>query len=153
MGPLESAGYTPLYHCGTIQVRIIYLITLTSQNICRKHHELASPLSSLEVEKVTQVTSCQKPCRYRRFGFVGNKQTTMFRLEDFFVVSLWPISSTTRLEKEELIYPFASLVAEFGGTLGLFLGFSFMTLWDGLESISKMGRVLTNLFPCFKTHL
>ena len=75
----------------------------------------------------------------------------MFRLEDFFVVSLWPISSTTRLEKEELIYPFASLVAEFGGTLGLFLGFSFMTLWDGLESIGKMGRVLNNLFSCFKT--
>ena len=76
----------------------------------------------------------------------------MFRLGDFFVVSLWPISSTTRLEKEELIYPFASLVAEFGGTLGLFLGFSFMTLWDGLESIGKMGHVLTNFFSSFKMH-
>jgi hypothetical protein len=29
--------------------------------------------------------------------------------------------------------PWSSLVAEFGGTLGLFLGFSFMTLWDGVE--------------------
>ena len=27
-------------------------------------------------------------------------------------------------------------VAEFGGTLGLFLGFSFMTLWDGLGNLS-----------------
>ena len=56
----------------------------------------------------------------------------MFRLEGFFVMSLWPISGNTRFAKEELIYPFASLVAEFGGTLGLFLGFSFMTLWDGV---------------------
>ena len=32
-----------------------------------------------------------------------------------------------------LIYPASSLVADIGGTLGLFLGFSFMTLWDGLE--------------------
>ena len=35
------------------------------------------------------------------------------------------------LEKhEELIYPFVSFVAEFGGSLGLFLGFSFMTIYD-----------------------
>lgn len=36
----------------------------------------------------------------------------------------------TMMEKEQLIYPLTSLVAEFGGTLGLFLGFSFLTLWD-----------------------
>ena len=105
------------------------------------------------MEKVTKVTSCRKPCRYRRFGFVGNKETTMFRLDNFFVVSLWPISSYTRIEKEELIYPFSSLVAEFGGTLGLFLGFSFMTLWDGLGSIVKLRNILTNRFNCFKIHL
>ena len=33
---------------------------------------------------------------------------------------------------QALIYNLESLVAEFGGSLGLFLGFSFMTLWDGL---------------------
>ena len=38
----------------------------------------------------------------------------------------------TMMEKEQLIYPLTSLVAEFGGTLGLFLGFSFMTVWDTL---------------------
>ena len=119
----------------------------------RKHDELAWPLSILDVEKVTQVTSCLKPCRYRRFGFVGDKETTMYRFENLFVVALWPISSSTRVEKEELIYPFASLVAEFGGTLGLFLGFSFMTLWDGLESVGKLRNVLTNRFNCFKINL
>ena len=36
-----------------------------------------------------------------------------------------------------LVYPWTSLVAEFGGTLGLFLGLSAMTLWDGLEWIAK----------------
>ena len=35
-----------------------------------------------------------------------------------------------QVETEELIYPWQSLVAEFGGALGLFLGFSFMTIWD-----------------------
>ena len=37
------------------------------------------------------------------------------------------------VETEALVYTVESLVAEFGGTLGLFLGFSFMTLWDVVE--------------------
>ena len=42
-------------------------------------------------------------------------------------------SASLIVEKEELIFPLSSLVAEFGGTLGLFLGFSFMTLWDHIQ--------------------
>ena len=37
------------------------------------------------------------------------------------------------IETEALVYTVESLVAEFGGTLGLFLGFSFLTLWDVVE--------------------
>ena len=36
-------------------------------------------------------------------------------------------------------------VAEFGGTLGLFLGFSFMTLWDGLRHLSTALNMWKNL--------
>ena len=42
------------------------------------------------------------------------------------------------VEREELLYTLESLVAEFGGTLSLFLGLSFMTLWDGVELINKV---------------
>ena len=31
------------------------------------------------------------------------------------------------------VYSWESFVAEFGGALGLFLGFSFISLWDGVE--------------------
>ena len=34
-------------------------------------------------------------------------------------------------------YPWPSLVAEFGGTLSLFLGVSFMTLWDAGEVLKR----------------
>ena len=35
------------------------------------------------------------------------------------------------LEKTEvLVYDTVSLIAEFGGALGLFLGFSFLMVWD-----------------------
>ena len=107
---------------------------------------MASKLSVLEVEKITLLTKCLKPCRYHRYSFIGDKETTMFQLKDLFVVSLWPISSTTRLEREELLYSFASLVAEFGGTLGLFLGFSFMTFWDGMESLGSLRHWLCSYF-------
>ena len=34
-----------------------------------------------------------------------------------------------------LVYPLSSFVAEVGGTLGLFLGFSFLALWDMMENL------------------
>ena len=34
-------------------------------------------------------------------------------------------------------YPLFSFIAEFGGALGLFLGFSFMMFWDIAENIMK----------------
>ena len=57
-------------------------------------------------------------------------------------------SASLIVEKEELIFPLSSLVAEFGGTLGLFLGFSFMTLWD---QVQLLGYV-TFAFRMFKVY-
>ena len=39
-------------------------------------------------------------------------------------------SSQVQLEVEEEAASFSSLVADCGGTLGLFIGFNFMMLWD-----------------------
>ena len=66
---------------------------------------------------------------------MGDKMRTGFQ-SDFFLFSLWSASVNTFSEKEQLIYPLTSLVAEFGGTLGLFLGFSFMAVWDGLHLLA-----------------
>ena len=51
---------------------------------------------------------------------------------------LWNTSPFTLVETEELLYGFSSFVAEVGGTLGLFLGFSFMAIWDGMEDITNL---------------
>ena len=44
--------------------------------------------------------------------------------------------------EEEYVYPLDSFIAEFGGALGLFMGFSFLMIWDliqfGLESIKHL---------------
>ena len=52
-------------------------------------------------------------------------------------LDIWNSSPNLLVESEELLYPAESLVAEFGGTLGLFLGFSFMGLWDGVTLVAN----------------
>ena len=50
-------------------------------------------------------------------------------------VTIQYIFQSIQVETEELIYPWQSFVAEFGGALGLFLGLSFMTIWDSLHTV------------------
>ena len=57
---------------------------------------------------------------------------------DTFTFGLMPISGNINVETEALIYPWTSLVAEFGGALGLFIGFSFMMVWDGVEGMCRL---------------
>ena len=41
-------------------------------------------------------------------------------------------TNSLTLKEEAFLYPFTSFLAEFGGSLGLFLGISFLTIWDAL---------------------
>jgi hypothetical protein len=96
-------------------------------------------ISRFELGKIAKLTGCKKPCYYKRYRVIGEKRTTGFK-SDFFTVSFWAVSEDTTVEKEMLVYPLASLVAEFGGTLGIFLGFSFMALWDVAAELVGLGK-------------
>ena len=39
-------------------------------------------------------------------------------------------SESIEVQREQLVYPFQSLVADCGGVLGLFIGFNFLMIWD-----------------------
>ena len=43
------------------------------------------------------------------------------------------VSTDIRCEKEAWVYSAVSFIAELGGSLGLFVGFSFLTVWDCLD--------------------
>ena len=89
-------------------------------------------MDNSEAKEIFKLSGCRRPCIYKRYNFVGEKQTAAF-LSNHFLFSLWAVSNSTLVESEQLIYPLSSLVAEIGGLLGLFFGFSFMTIWDGLN--------------------
>ena len=48
------------------------------------------------------------------------------------------LSDTVQVLKEEKAFPFASLVADCGGILGLFIGFNFLMIWDWIMKCLKI---------------
>ena len=83
-------------------------------------------------------TSFQRPGR-----IIGDRKATAYDSKDF-LIGFVPATNDTYVERELLVYPWTSLVAEFGGTLSLFLGLSFMSLWDGVHILE---RRLKSLVP------
>ena len=105
----------------------------------RSLETLSKVIYNDEYASIVHETDCVKPCKYRKYKLLGNKKEASF-VTSKALISLWAVSNNTWVETEVLLYPMASLVAEFGGTLGLFLGFSFMAVWDGLLVCNKLIR-------------
>ena len=109
--------------------KIMIAFNLFSRRLYANHY---LEMDNSEAKDIFKLSGCRKPCVYKRYNFVGEKQTSSF-LTDHVLFSLWAVSNSTLVESDQLIYPLSSLVAEIGGLLGLFFGFSFMTVWDGLN--------------------
>ena len=102
-------------------------------------------LSEAELSKIKELTGCLKPCHYKKYTFIGERNPSNFLEPGYFLFSLWAVSEKTQVKTEQLIYPLAYLVAEFGGILGLFLGFSFISLWDHILLL-KYGCKIFKIF-------
>ena len=84
-----------------------------------------------ESYEIINMTGCKSPCKYNEYKFATSSPEVMPRSDSkSTLVGFWVASRKTWVEEEVLLYSFTSLVAEFGGSLGLFLGFSFLTLWQ-----------------------
>ena len=64
----------------------------------------------------------------------------LFKNYRYFYIGFTFASTDVKVEKESLVYPAVSFISELGGSLGLFVGFSFLTLWDCFEYIVNRGK-------------
>ena len=94
------------------------------------------------LQEIVEITSCPPPCSYTEYRFetqpvdFGENKATLELI-------LWLSTPYVLLETEQYLYPFKSLVADVGGTLGLFLGFSIMSLWEYVEILMMIGLKIT----------
>ena len=130
----------------------------------------------MESDEVVSLTGCLKPCEYKEYKIINSNLKTATALthvpDKEISFGLWAVSKYTEYEEEVLfwlsnkyptnirycfhinllsyyqvlLYPFTSLLAEFGGCLGLFLGFSFVTVSDGMKVLAGWLRKNINFF-------
>ena len=98
-------------------------------------------LAFMEQKKLIEYTNCDLPCRYREFKIVG--KPIDLPSQNYGITLIF--ADTEIMEsREEEFYSLSTFVAETGGALGLFLGFSFIALWDFAEQIwTKMKGIWT----------
>ena len=94
-----------------------------------------SKIAVMDQDYLEARTGCLFPCTYDEYRVVS---TDLRNLNSFGMVVTYGSLSTTIL-REYFIYPFDSLVSDFGGTLGLFVGFSFVMLWDVVQFFITLG--------------
>ena len=113
--------------------------------------KLYAQLEEVSTSSIENITNCLRPCRYKEYRMVNGptaSSETSTRFSSIFM--FWLVSTETLVEEQSFVYPWQSLVfevykktvckvnpqvAEFGGTLGLFIGFNFISLWDTALSL------------------
>jgi hypothetical protein len=92
----------------------------------KKHEIFYQKLGNMEQKEVVETTGCALPCEYMEY----QQQGLPYEHGDTFGLGIIFAITDVMLQQEILVYPLLSLIAECGGALGLFLGFSLNMLAD-----------------------
>ena len=96
------------------------------------HDQIYYQIADMRESTLIKTTGCSLPCRYREYKLVG-KPKEVDPTEFGFHLSFAKTEIVE--EKEAYVFDVVSFVSEFGGALGLFVGFSFFAFWDILNII------------------
>ena len=91
--------------------------------------QLRLPLVS-GTEELVRCSGCPIPCNYNQFINVDRKEIQFNSTNPAIFFKLRFSTTKITIKEDFERYAFPSFLAEVGGALGLFLGFSFMTCWD-----------------------
>ena len=91
---------------------------------------------SMKHSQLIAHTKCLTPCSYADYQLATDPLKYNFGEEKVLGISFSQSHATERTE--QLLYPLESFISEFGGALGLFLGFSFLMIWDAVEVALKL---------------
>ena len=87
---------------------------------------------NLQRQSLIENTGCLIPCSYTEYKLATEPMKFDHGTQKLNI----RFSSPDVLKRtEQLLYPLESFVSEFGGELGLFLGFSCIMIWDALDTL------------------
>jgi hypothetical protein len=99
----------------------------------RRFEEECTNLYYLHQPDIAKNTGCLIPCSYAEYKLATEPMKYDWPTQQLII----RFSRPDALKRtEQLLYPMESFISEFGGALGLFLGFSFIMIWDALEYLS-----------------
>ena len=98
---------------------------------------LKDEINLSELEDIVKKTGCAQPCSYKEYKLALEPEKIGLGSSNETVVLLAFNDNHVITEKEVESYGIVSLVSDVGGSLGLFLGFSFFMVWDVIEVAFK----------------
>ena len=85
-----------------------------------------------ELKMTIEETGCMKPCHYNEYKLLGEDKWSSLGYPS---IILKFTREDLLIEKELKSYSGLSLLSDIGGSLGIFLGFSFLMVWDAAETV------------------
>ena len=95
----------------------------------RKYSKIYDLLFIDTVVNIVNRTGCPKPCHYKEYKLAGKEEGSAYKNILYLLAN-----DEVMIEKEITSYSGLSLLADIGGSLGMFLGFSFLMVWDAAEA-------------------
>ena len=101
-------------------------------------------LGNAEQDMIMNFTGCMKPCQYKEYKLVWEEKRPAIGKPDIWFEFA---DGKVMIEKELTSYSGLSLLVDIGGSLGMFLGFSFLMVWDGVEAVMMKIRQVWRARP------
>ena len=100
-------------------------------------------LTDIVEEDLLKMTDCLLPCVYSEYKLLGKP---VYIDENMYGFQLGFARTDALEEREGFVYDMISFVSEFGGALGLFLGFSFLDIWTLFDiTIAVLKKTLRHI--------